>query len=145
VARIANEHPLHPAAVRGRRLLIAAAVTGVVAFVLSAAGLLGHSHLGSADGRQAEALSLSLIAGYALAAWRPERLAAGLLPVAAFAAAITLALSIAEVSSGAISIVDEIAHLPLALGAVGAAVAAHETTPSTARPRNHPVAAPHAV
>ena len=45
--------------------------------------LFGHSHLGSADGRQAEALLIALIGGFALAAWRPARLAAGLMPVAA--------------------------------------------------------------
>jgi predicted anti-sigma-YlaC factor YlaD len=146
IARIATEHPPEPSAIRGRRLLIAAAVTGIAVLALSAAGLLGHTHLGSTEGRQAEALSLSLIGGYALAAWRPARLAAGLLPVAAFAAAITVALSILEVSSGAVPIADELAHLPLVLGAAGAAIATRETSPATTvRPREYRVTAPRAV
>lgn len=132
IARIANEHAPQPRATRGRALLAAAAVAGLVVLALSAAGLVGHTHLGSAEGRQAEALSLSLIGGYALAAWRPARLAAGLLPVAAFAAAITVALSFLEVSSGAVSLVQELAHLPLILGAAGAAVATRETAPAAA-------------
>ena len=146
VARIAAEHPPQPTSVTGRRLLVAAAITGAAVLALSAAGLVGHTHLGSAEGRQAEALSLSLIGGYALAAWRPARLAAGLLPVAAFAAAITVALSILEVSSGAVPITDELAHLPLVLGAAGAAIATRETTPATAPHPHRPlVATPHAV
>lgn len=125
-----------PAKVDGRiaRVLLAlAAVSGTVMLVLGAAGLFGHSHLGSADGRQAEALLIALIGGFALAAWRPTRLAAGLMPVAVLAAVITVALSVIEVTSGDVAFVDELSHLPLVVGAVGAVLATQRTEPAQDR------------
>jgi len=136
-----------PAAREGhlaRALLAFAAISGTVMLVLGAVGLFGHSHLGSADGRQAEALLIALIGGFALAAWRPARLAAGLMPVAVLAAAITVALSIIEVTSGDLAFVDELSHLPLVIGAIGATIAARASQPVAARaPVDSPVHAAH--
>jgi predicted anti-sigma-YlaC factor YlaD len=137
VARIAATPPT-PAdhATLGRVLLGVAAAAGAVMLILGAAGIFGHSHLGSADGRQAEALTISLLGGFALAAWRPARLAAGLLPVAVLAAAITLALSIIKVTSAAAPLADELSHLPLLIGAVGASLAARATPGLEPSPRS---------
>lgn len=123
----------------GRVLLGLAAISGAVMLLLGAAGIFGHSHLGSADGRQTEALTISLLGGFALAAWRPARLAAGLLPVAMLAAAITLALSFVEIASNAVPIADELSHLPLLIGAAGAALATRASQP-TAEPAHRPAA-----
>lgn len=127
-----------------RALLATAAISGTVMLVLGALGWFGHSHLGSADGRQAEALLIALIGGFALAAWRPARLAAGLMPVAVLAAAITVALSVIEVTAGGAAAVDELSHLPLVIGAVGAVLAAQSSEPATRRPAvDEPVHAVH--
>ncbi|GEM_PF-1493055 len=130
VARIASK----PLPVRhdslGRVLLAVAAISGLVILIASATGIFGHSHLGSTEGREAEAITIALLGGFALAAWRPARLAAGLLPVAVLAAMITLSLSVIEVASGAVPVVDEFSHLPLLIGAIGAAIASR-TSPAT--------------
>jgi hypothetical protein len=140
VIRIASTAPLVTRAMLGRVLLTVATVSGMVILLLGAVGLFGHSHLGSADGRQAEALTVSLLGGFALAAWRPARLAAGLLPVAVLAAAVTVSISIVEVASGAVPIVDELSHVSLLIGAVGAGCASranqHAANPA---PRPLPV------
>jgi peptidoglycan/LPS O-acetylase OafA/YrhL len=145
VARIASHSPPRSHAMVGQALLIAAAVGGMVVLALGAAGIFGHSHLESTDGRLAEALLVSLFGGFGLAAWRPARLAPGLLPVAVLAASITLALSVIEVVSGAVPLLDELAHLPLLVGAAGAIVATRATVsppaPAPTRPLRHlPVA-----
>lgn len=138
VARIASRTPPPSDARLGQALLVAAAVGGMIVLALGAAGLFGHYHLGSSDGRQAEALLVSLFGGFALAAWRPDRLAAGMLPVAILAASITLALSVIEVVSGAVPLLDELAHIPLVLGAAGAVVATRATD-RTPAPARHPL------
>ncbi|MCC5953848.1 MAG: hypothetical protein JJU45_17275 [Acidimicrobiia bacterium] len=134
VTRIAREAPPVRHATFGRVLLGIAAASGPLVLILDAAGVFGHSHLGSTDGRHADVLTTALYGGYALAAWRPDRLAAGLLPVAVLAAAITLALSVVDVTSGAVSILDELSHLPLLIGAAGAAVATRASQPVAAPP-----------
>lgn len=129
VDRIAGTAPPARPAALGPALLAIAAVSGLLVLALGAIGVFGHAHLGSTDGRQAEALALSLYGGFLLAAWRPDRLAAGLLPVAALAAAINIALSVIEVATHAVPVADELAHLPLVVGAVGAAMASRGTEP----------------
>jgi predicted anti-sigma-YlaC factor YlaD len=105
-------------------ILAVAAVGMVVAFGLAIAGVFGHSHLGTAEGRDSEALMISLAGGYALAAWRPTRLAVGLLPVALLAGLVTVVTSIIALSAGTTTLVSEITHLPLLLGAFGTVRAA---------------------
>ncbi|MFP5579319.1 MAG: hypothetical protein ACLGIZ_13940 [Acidimicrobiia bacterium] len=100
-------------------VLAVAAVGMVVAFGLATAGIFGHSHLGTPEGRDSEALMLSLAGGYALAAWRPARLAAGLLPVALLAGLVTTLTSVAAFAAGTTSLGSELSHLPLLLGALG--------------------------
>lgn len=139
VAQIARQSPPRSDARVGQALLIAAAIGGMVVLALGAAGIFGHSHLESTDGRLAEALLVSLFGGFGLAAWRPARLAPGLLPVAVLAASITLALSVIEVVSGTVPLVEELAHLPLLVGAAGAVVATHATVPPLAPAPSRPV------
>lgn len=105
-------------------MLALAAVGMIVAFGLATAGIFGHSHLGTPEGRDSEALMISLAGGYALAAWRPARLAAGLLPVALLAGLVTALTSIAALSAGTTSLASELSHLPLLVGALGALRAA---------------------
>jgi predicted anti-sigma-YlaC factor YlaD len=105
-------------------VLAVAAVGMVAAFGLAAAGIFGHSHLGTPEGRDSEALMLSLAGGYALAAWRPARLAPGLLPVALLAGLVTTFTSIAALTAGTTTLVSELSHVPLLLGTLGALRAA---------------------
>jgi predicted anti-sigma-YlaC factor YlaD len=106
-------------------LVLATAAFGmVIAFGLATAGVFGHSHLGTPEGRDSEALMISLAGGYALAAWRPARLAAGLLPVALLAGLVTTLTSIAALAAGTTTLASELTHAPLLLGAVGTLLAA---------------------
>lgn len=110
----------HPARDRIASLTLALAAAGmVVAFALATAGIFGHSHLGTPEGRDSEALMVSLAGGYALAAWRPTRIAFGLLPVALLAGLVTIVTSTIALGTGATTVASEITHLPLLLGAVG--------------------------
>ncbi|CAB4560050.1 unannotated protein [freshwater metagenome] len=117
----------------GRMMLTVAAMSGALVLVLEGLGLFGHSHLGSVDGRQAEALLIALIAGFAFAAWRPARLAAGLMPVAVLAAVITVGISVIEVAFGNVGLVDELSHIPLFVGALGSVFAARGAASATKR------------
>jgi len=136
VARIADAAPPTHAGRLGQALLAFAAISGTLFLLLGATGAFGHSHLGSSDGRQAEALTIALLGGFALAAWRPARLAAGLVPVAVLGAAITVGLSFVEVAGGGVSVIDELSHLPLVVGAIGAAIASRTTEGSGATSAN---------
>ncbi|MFP5579331.1 MAG: hypothetical protein ACLGIZ_14000 [Acidimicrobiia bacterium] len=89
------------------------------AFVLTTVGVLGHSHLGTPEGRDSAALIISLTVGYALAAWRPARLAAGLLPVALLAGLVTAITSVAALADGTARVAIEFVHVPQLVGAVG--------------------------
>jgi hypothetical protein len=119
-------------------ILATAAIGMVVAFALATAGVFGHSHLGTAEGRDSEALMISLAGGYALAAWRPSRLAVGLLPVALLAGLVTVVTSIIALGAGTTTLVSEITHLPLLLGAIGTVRAARPAIADALR-------APHAT
>jgi hypothetical protein len=72
---------------------------------------------------------LSLAGGYALAAWRPARLAPGLLPVALLAALVTTATSLVALNNGDTTLVSELPHLPILLGGLGTTLA-HQATPT---------------
>lgn len=107
--------------------LVAASIGMVLALALSMAGIFGHSHLGTPEGRDSEALMISLAGGYALAAWRPARIAMGLFPVALLAALVTTSTSVIGVITGTADLAAEAAHLPLILGAIGTGLAARPT------------------
>jgi hypothetical protein len=77
---------------------------------------------------------LALTGGFAVGAWRPDRVAAGLAPVAVLAAAGASYLSTAEVLAARSHPIDELAHLPFLLGAAGAVLAAR-TPPRRVPPR----------
>jgi hypothetical protein len=111
----------------GQLLLVGAAVGGIIMVILGHTGTFGHNHLGSVDGRQAEALTISLLGGFALTAWRPQRLAAGLMSVAVLAAAVTLALSISDIAADEVPLMEELSHLPILIGALGAALCTKTT------------------
>ncbi len=142
---LVNNLPFDPSASptmrAGQVLLVVAAATGFLSVVVGLAGIAGHAHLGSTDGRQAEAMTLALIGGYALAAWRPVRMAYGLLPVAMLAAVITVTLSAMQLTAGSARLLDEIWHLPLLLGAGGVALAAKAAPTLSLTPR-FPAAGP---
>lgn len=126
-ARVLTAARSTPVSTRDRvatALLAAAAVGMVAAFVLATAGVFGHSHLGTPEGRDSEALMISLAGGFAIAAWRPSRFAVGLLPVAVLAGLVTLVTSAVAVVAGATTLASEIAHLPVLLGAIGTVRAA---------------------
>lgn len=109
-----------------------AAVSGVLAVLIGMTGLIGHAHFGTIDGRDAWGMKVALLAGFALAAWRPQRNAAGLLPIATIAALITVTMSVVSITAGDTRLVDEIAHIPILLGAVGAVLAWKAVSPTTA-------------
>jgi hypothetical protein len=128
-------------------LILAVAALGmVVAFALATAGIFGHSHLGTPEGRDSEALMISLAGGYALAAWRPARLALGLLPVALLAALVTIVTSAVALWAGDTTLVSELTHVPLLLGAAGTMRAARPTLADALRPprSTEPAGAAHA-
>lgn len=106
-----------------RIALWVAAIGSATALVLAALGIFGHTHLGSPEGRDAEAFLLTLTVGYALTAWRPARLAPGFLPVAVLAAVVTATMSAVAMASGETSLAGELTHLPILIGAGGAAAA----------------------
>lgn len=121
-----------------RVLLAVAAAASALTIALAMAGVAGHFHLGSPEGRDAEALMLSLTGGFALTAWRPARLAAGLLPVAVLAAVVTGATSFGAATNGDTALLDELSHVPIFLGAIGTALAHRYTLPVAAvRPSQH--------
>jgi predicted anti-sigma-YlaC factor YlaD len=122
-----------------RVALCIAAVGSAAALGLAAFGLFGHSHLGSPEGRDAEAFLLSLTGGYALTAWRPARLAPGFLPVAVLAAVVTATMSAVALAAGETSLAGELPHLPILIGAGGAAAAFRATvgpSPTTSATRS---------
>lgn len=106
-----------------RALLATAAVSGLVAVLLGMAGVAGHAHLGSIDGRDAWGMKLALLVGFAITAWRPERNAAGLLPIASIAALVTVVMSVHSWPSSNHTLLGELLHVPILLGAVGAVLA----------------------
>lgn len=118
-----------------RALLAAAAVSGLAAVLLGMAGVAGHAHLGSIDGRDAWGMKLALLAGFAITAWRPERNAAGLLPIASIAALVTVVMSVLAWPSSEHTLVGELLHVPILLGAIGSVLAfsaSSRTVPTTA-------------
>jgi hypothetical protein len=121
----------------GRAFLVFAALSGFVMLVLGGLGF-GHSHLGSVDGRQTEALLIALFSGFGLAAWRPARLAVGVMPVAVFAAVITFGLSLVELRLGNIGLIDELSHVPLFAGAVGTIFATRGASPAVQLSGDYP-------
>lgn len=120
----------------GRALLGFAAVSGLVAVLLGLAGVAGHAHLGSIDGRDAWGMKLALLVGFAITAWRPERNAAGLLPIASIAALVTVVMSVLAWPSGDHSLLGELLHVPILIGAAGAVVAFVASTRTA--PSAHP-------
>jgi hypothetical protein len=118
-----------------RALLAAAAFSGLAAVLLGMAGVAGHAHLGSIDGRDAWGMKLALLVGFAITAWRPERNAAGLLPIASIAALVTVVMSVLAWPSSEHTLLGELLHVPILLGAAGAVLA------FTASTRTAPTAA----
>lgn len=106
-----------------RSVLAIAAVSGVLAVLLGMSNVIGHAHLGSIDGRDAWGMKIALLVGFALAAWRPHRHAAGLLPIATIAAIVTVGTSVIALSGGETRLLDEVLHLPILLGAIGSVLA----------------------
>lgn len=147
--------PLAPAPIRerhrpmalARALLAFAAVSGLAAVGLGMAGVAGHAHLGSIDGRDAWGMKLALLVGFAITAWRPERNAAGLMPIATIAALVTVGMSALTWSSTQHSLLGELLHLPILIGAVGAVIAftaSARTVPTVAREPASVASAAHA-
>lgn len=108
-----------------------AAVSGVLAVLVGMTGLIGHAHFGTIDSRDAWGMKVALLAGFALAAWRPQRNAAGLLPIATIAALITVTMSVVSIAAGDTRPIDEIAHIPILLGAAGSVLAWKAVSPTT--------------
>jgi predicted anti-sigma-YlaC factor YlaD len=125
-----------------RWLLATAAVTGVLTVIAGMAGVGGHAHFGTVDGRSSWALKLALVAGFAIAAWKPQRFAAGLLPVATVAALLSVVMSLPLGTALQGSWTEELLHLPVLVGAVATLIAwrAGDTPPAlgvTARDAPH--------
>lgn len=75
---------------------------------------------------------------FAIAAWRPERNAAGLMPIASIAALITVVISVLIWPSTEVSVVGELARLPIVIGALGSVLAVVASGRSTPTRRGHP-------
>jgi predicted anti-sigma-YlaC factor YlaD len=138
--RVLGATPVSTGPLLGARVALwLAAIGSAGALVLAAFGVFGHTHLGSPEGRDAEAFLLTLTVGYALTAWRPARLAPGFLPVAVLAAVVTATMSAVALASGETSLAGEVTHLPILIGAGGAAAAFRATvgpSPTTSATRS---------
>lgn len=120
-----------PGSLVGAQLTLAVAAVGTAAaLLLAVSGVHGHSHLGSPDGRDADAFMFSLAGGSALTAWRPARLAAGFLPVAVLAALVTGVMSAIALAAGETTLGAELPHVPILLSAVGATWAYRVSEPA---------------
>lgn len=106
-----------------RALLVLTVIAGLAGVVLGIAGADGHGDLSSVDSRDAWAMNLALLVGFALTAWRPDRNAAGLLPIASIAAIVTIVMSVLAWPSNDNGVLDELLHLPIVIGALGSVIA----------------------
>lgn len=94
------------------RVLVALA--GLSGLLLDSVVLLG----GTAHSRQdVAALHVALCIGFVIAAWRPQRYARGLAPVAAAAALLLLLPTLGDTSAVTESAAQELSHLPIVTGA----------------------------
>jgi predicted anti-sigma-YlaC factor YlaD len=100
---------------RVRELRGLVALAGGVQLVLALPFLLGIAGPDLHVGRDLGALQLALGVGLLVAAWQPWR-AAGVLPIAAVVAAITVIAGVVDVATGAATLGGELVHLSEVVG-----------------------------
>lgn len=106
-----------PARRHARRRRVLLALLGSVHLVLGAVELLAAGPGAGHATREVAAWSLALAVGFLAAAWRPS-LSRGLLPVAATAAVVALAVTVPDLLAARIGVADQVVHLSQAVGAL---------------------------
>lgn len=96
-----------------RMLLVLAGLAGVLLNGLALADGLGHA------GQDLVAMKIAVSIGFLLAAYRPDKYARGMAPVAAAAAALLFLPTFGDTTLIAEQAIAEAAHLPIVAGAAG--------------------------
>ncbi|MGI9016547.1 MAG: hypothetical protein ACR2HR_05475 [Euzebya sp.] len=111
VAAFRSQRAAHRAWTLARVLLVVAGIAGLVLDLPVVLGSATHTT------QDVAVLHVALAAGLLVAAWRPDRYARGLAPVAVIAAALLVLPSATGVGAATISPLAEAGHLPVIAGA----------------------------
>jgi predicted anti-sigma-YlaC factor YlaD len=109
-----------------RAALVVAGLASIAVAVLQGLGLgpaSGHGH----GARDLAAFDAALGAAFLFAAWRPDRFAAALAPLAVILAGLLMVVVAVDVATGRVSVVAEMLHLPTLVGAVALGALAYRS------------------
>ncbi|MBY5163995.1 zf-HC2 domain-containing protein [Salsipaludibacter albus] len=114
VANVDVPEPAGPLS-RRREARLVLGLAGLVQVLVALAGAMGPQPVHAV--REVAAFEIALGIALVMAAWRPDRLAHGMLPLVTLAAGIVLGAAVIDVADGATNLVAEFSHVVPAIGA----------------------------